>query len=328
MSKIYSSITELVGRTPLVELTNFEKDNNLKAKILGKLEYFNPTGSVKDRAALSMLEGAEKDGRLKPGQTVVETTSGNTGIALAAFCAAKNHPLIIYMEPGCTPERIQIMKAYGTDVRGLNDIPGADAILKEFGFNPVKLMEAVGKEAKEKDYFYVGQLFNEDNPKAHYQTTGPELVEDTDGKIDIAVMLVGTAGTIAGVGTYLKDNIKGVKVVGVQPTPDSLSFVPDAKATIDGVVVFQTEEKPCSHPFIVKRNFQFDEIINVSGEAAYESARELATSDGIFLGASAAAALTAAKELALRPENEGKNIVAVFADNGMKYLSTNMYRFD
>lgn len=326
MSNIYTSITQLVGRTPLIELVNFEKKNDLKAKVLGKLEYFNPTGSVKDRAALEMLEEAEERGELKPGQTVVETTSGNTGIALAAFCAAKGHPLIIYMEPGCTPERIQIMKAYGTTVLEYDDIPGAKEIIEEFGFNPVKLMEAVAKDCAKNGYYYVQQLTNEGNPIAHYKTTGPELVEDTDGKIDILVALVGTAGTITGVGSYLKDHIEGVKVVGVQPTPDSLSFVKDAKATIDGVVIFETPERPCQHPFVLRRQFGFDEIINVSGEKAYETAREIAASDGIFLGASASAALTAAKELAARPENEGKNIVVMLADNGMKYLSTNMYK--
>lgn len=325
MANIHKSIAELVGNTPLLELVNFEKKNDLKATVLGKLEYFNPSGSVKDRAALEMLRAAEESGELKPGQTVIETTSGNTGIALAAFCAATGHPLIIYMEPGCTPERIQIMKAYGTDVQAVTDIPGAGEILKEYGFNPVKLMEAVSKYAKEQDYYYVAQLFNENNPLAHYRTTGPELVADTDGKIDIAVMLAGTAGTLAGVGSYLQDHIPGVKIVGVQPTPDSLSFVPDAKATIDGVVIFDKPEG-CAHPFVVRRNFKYDEVINVNGEDAYATAREVATTDGVFLGASAAAALTAAKELALRPENEGKNIVAILADNGMKYLSTNMYK--
>lgn len=325
MSNIHKSIAELVGHTPLLELVNYEEKNQLKAKILGKLEYFNPSGSVKDRAALEMLEAAEASGELKPRQTVIETTSGNTGIALAAFCAAKKHPLIIYMEPGCTPERIQIMKAYGTDVRGIMEIPGAEQILKEYGFDPVRLMDSVRNFAKERDYFYVAQLFNENNPGAHYKTTGPELVEDTDGKIDIAVMLAGTAGTLAGVGSYLQEHVPGVQIVGVQPTPDSLSFVPDAKATIDGVVIF---DKPtgCTHPFVVRRNFKYDEVINVKGEDAYATAREVAASDGVFLGASAAAALTAAKELALRPENEGKNIVAILADNGMKYLSTNMYK--
>lgn len=292
MSNIHKSIAELVGHTPLLELVNYEEKNQLKAKILGKLEYFNPSGSVKDRAALEMLEAAEASGELKP---------------------------------GCTPERIQIMKAYGTDVRGIMEIPGAEQILKEYGFDPVRLMDSVKNFAKEQDYFYVAQLFNENNPGAHYKTTGPELVEDTDGKIDIAVMLAGTAGTLAGVGSYLQEHVPGVQIVGVQPTPDSLSFVPDAKATIDGVVIF---DKPtgCTHPFVVRRNFKYDEVINVKGEDAYATAREVAASDGVLLGASAAAALTAAKELALRPENEGKNIVAILADNGMKYLSTNMYK--
>lgn len=326
MANIYTSITQLVGHTPLIELVNYEKNNNLKAKVLGKLEYFNPTGSVKDRAALEMLEAAEARGDLKPGQTVVETTSGNTGIALAAFCAAKGHPCIIYMEPGCTIERIQIMKAYGTQVLGYEDIPGGKEIIEEFGFDAVKLMGQVAKNCEEKGYYYVQQLLNEGNPEAHYKTTGPELVADTDGQIDILVALVGTAGTITGVGSYLKDNIEGVQIVGVQPTPDSLSFVKDSKATIDGVVIFDTPERPCQHPFVLRRQFTFDEIINVQGEDAYNTAREVASSDGIFLGASAAAALTAAKELAARPENEGKNIVVMLADNGMKYLSTNMYK--
>ena len=325
MANIYTSITQLVGHTPLIELVNFEKKNDLKAKVLGKLEYFNPTGSVKDRAALEMLEEAERSGALKPGQTVVETTSGNTGIALAAFCAAKGHPCIIYMEQGCTPERIQIMKAYGAQVLECDEIPGAKEVFEEFGFNPVKLMELVSKDCQKKGYYYVQQLFNEGNPVSHYKTTGPELVEDTDGNIDILVALAGTAGTITGVGTYLREHVEGVKIVGVQPTPDSLSFVENAKATIDGVVIFDTPEKPCQHPFVVRRNFTFDEIMNVKGEDAYETAREVAAGDGIFLGASAAAALTAAKELAARPENEGKNIVVMLADNGMKYLSTNMY---
>ncbi len=326
MANIYKSITELVGHTPLVELVNFEENNNLKAKVLGKLEYFNPTGSVKDRAALEMLKQAEANGKLKPGQTVVETTSGNTGIALAAFCAATKHPCIIYMEPGCTVERIQIMKAYGAQVLSCEEIPGADKVFAEFGFNPVKLMELVQKQCDENDYYYVSQTFNDGNPDAHYKTTGPELVEDTDGKIDILVALLGTGGTIVGTGTYLREHVEGIKIVGVQPTPDSLSFVEGAEATIDGVVIFKNGDQPIQHPFVVRRNLTFDEVINVSGVDAYKTAREVASGDGIFLGASAAAALTAAKELALRPENEGKNIVVMLADNGMKYLSTNMYK--
>lgn len=324
MSNIYTSITQLVGHTPLIELVNFEKNNNLKAKVLGKLEYFNPTGSVKDRAVLGMVEQAEKEGKIKPGGTIIETTSGNTGIALAAFCATKGYHAIIYMEPGCTPERVQIMKAYGAEVRDITLIKGFTDIIKNYGFDVRKIMAAVAEEAEENGYYYLGQLFNEANPESHYKTTGPELVADTDGKIDIAVMLAGTAGTLAGVGSYLQDNVPGVKIVGVQPTKDSLYVPGEDRDTIDGVVVLH-KENGCSHPFVVKRNFKYDEIIEVTGTDSYATAREIAESDGILLGASAAAALTAARELALRPENEGKNIVAILADNGMKYLSTRMF---
>ena len=326
MSNIYTSVTQLVGRTPLLEFVNIEKNNDLKGKILGKLEYFNPTGSIKDRAVLNILEKAEVEGRLKPGATVVETTSGNTGIAIAAFCASKGYKSIIYLEPGVTPERVQIMKAYGTDVRSINEIPGAAEILAEFGFDPVRLMSSVRAHCDEHGYFYVDQTFNENNPLAHYNTTGPEIFEDTDGNVDIAVMLVGTGGTFAGVASYLQEKIPGVQIVGVQPTPDSLSFVPDAKATIDGVVIFDVNGTT-HHPFITRRNLKYDEVLTVSGETAYEVAKEAATTEGILLGASAAAALAAAKEVAARPENEGKNIVVILADNGMKYLSTNMYKY-
>jgi cysteine synthase A len=321
MGNIVKSITELVGKTPMIEMVNYEKKYNLKATLLGKLEYFNPTGSVKDRAVLGMLEAAEKEGKLKPGDTVVETTSGNTGIALAAFCASKGYKAIIYQEPGCTPERQQIMKAYGCDLRGVEEVPGIQEIIAKYGVDALKIMEAVGKYAEENGYFYLGQLYNEGNPQSHYETTGPELVEDTDGKIDMVVMLSGTAGTLAGVGTYLKEHVANVKVVGVQPTPDAVSGPPENVNTVDGVVRFE-----CSHPFLDERNFECDEIIDVTGDESYTAARDAARTDGIFLGASAGAALAAAHKLALRPENEGKNIVIIMADNGMKYLSTNMYK--
>jgi cysteine synthase A len=320
MSKVYHSITELVGKTPLVELVNYEKKYALKAALLGKLEYFNPTGSLKDRAVLGMIEAAEREGKLKPGDTIVETTSGNTGISLAAFCAAKGYKAIIYQEPGCTPERQQIMRAYGCDLRGVEEVPGIQEIIAKYGVDALKIMEAVGKYAEKNGYFYMGQLYNEANPEAHYATTGPELVEDTDGKLDIVVMLAGTAGTLTGVGSYLREHIHGVVIVGVEPTEDAVSGPPENVDTVDGVVRFE-----CDHPFMDRRNFQCDEVIEVTGEESFAAARELAETDGIFLGASAGAALAAAKQLALRPENEGKNIAVVMADNGMKYLSTNMY---
>ena len=236
--------------------------------------------------------------------------------------ARKKHPLIIYMEPGCTPERIQIMKAYGTDVRGIMEIPGAEEILKNYGFDPVRLMQSVSEFAKEQDYYYVAQLFNENNPGAHHKTTGPELVEDTDGKIDIAVMLAGTAGTLAGVGSYLQDHVPGVQIVGVQPTADSLSFVPDAKATIDGVVRFDKPEG-CTHPFVVRRNFKYDEVIDVQGEDAYATARE---SDQPRILAHLRQQGYRSERTRTQTGERRKEYRSHSLDNGMKYLSTNMYK--
>lgn len=325
MANIHSSITEIVGHTPLVELTNYEKNNKLNAKIIGKLEYLNPTGSVKDRAALNMIEKAEAEGKLKPGGTIVESTSGNTGISLAAFAAAKGYHLHIFMEPGCTPERVQILKAYGVTVQYYKDIPGFDEIIAQYGFDTGRIIAAIKKFADDNGYYYTSQLTNEANWQAHIKSTGPEIVEDTDGDVDYAVMLAGTAGTLTGVGKYLQDHINGVKIVGVQPNLESLYKPGEDRDTIDGVVHFDNDGK-VTHPFIVGTNFHYDEVIDVDGKEAYETARELATSDGIFLGASAAAAVLAAKQLAQREENAGKKIVVILPDDGMKYLSTKMYK--
>lgn len=325
MANIHSSITEIVGHTPLVELTNYEKNNKLNAKIIGKLEYLNPTGSVKDRAALNMIEKAEAEGKLKPGGTIVESTSGNTGISLAAFAAAKGYHLHIFMEPGCTPERVQILKAYGVTVQYYKDIPGFDEIIAEYGFDTGRIIAAIKKFADDNGYYYTSQLTNEANWQAHIKSTGPEIVEDTDGDVDYAVMLAGTAGTLTGVGKYLQEHINGVKIVGVQPNLESLYKPGEDRDTIDGVVHFDNDGK-VTHPFIVGNNFHYDEVIDVDGKEAYETARELATSDGIFLGASAAAAVLAAKQLAQREENAGKKIVVILPDDGMKYLSTKMYK--
>ncbi len=325
MANIHNSITEIVGHTPLVELTNYEKNNKLNAKIIGKLEYLNPTGSVKDRAALNMIEKAEAEGKLKPGGTIVESTSGNTGISLAAFAAAKGYHLHIFMEPGCTPERVQILKAYGVTVQYYKDIPGFDEIIAQYGFDTGRIIAAIKKFADDNGYYYTSQLTNEANWQAHIKSTGPEIVEDTDGDVDYAVMLAGTAGTLTGVGKYLQEHINGVKIVGVQPNLESLYKPGEDRDTIDGVVHFDNDGK-VTHPFIVGNNFHYDEVIDVDGKEAYETARELATSDGIFLGASAAAAVLAAKQLAQREENAGKKIVVILPDDGMKYLSTKMYK--
>ncbi len=327
MSKIYGSITELVGHTPLVELRNYNKKNGLKGTIIGKLEYFNPTGSVKDRAALNMIEKAEAEGKLKPGGTIVESTSGNTGISLAAFAAAKGYHLHIFMEPGCTPERVQILKAYGTTVQYYQDIPGFQEIIANYGFDKERIIAAMKKFADDNGYYYTSQLTNDANWQAHIKTTGPELVEDTDGQIDYAVMLAGTAGTLTGVGKYLQEHIPGVKIVGVQPNLESMYKPGEERDTIDGVVHFDNNGQ-VGHPFIVKNDFHYDEVIDVDGTKVYETAREVAESDGLFLGASAAAAVLAAKQIALREESEGKRIVVILPDDGNKYLSTRMYKVD
>lgn len=325
MAKIYGSITELVGHTPLVELKNYEKNNNLKAKLIGKLEYLNPTGSVKDRAALNMIEKGEAEGKLKPGGTILESTSGNTGISLAAFAAARGYHLHIFMEPGCTPERVQILKAYGATVQYYQDIPGFNEIMAKYGFDKERIIAAIKKFADDNGYYYTSQLTNDANWQAHIKSTGPEIVEDTDGDVDCAVMLAGTAGTLTGVGLYLQEHIKGIKIVGVQPNLESMYKPGEDRDTIDGVVHFDNNGQ-VGHPFILKNNFHYDEVIDVDGTETYATARELAESDGIFLGASAAAAVLAAKKIAERPENEGKKIVIILPDDGMKYLSTNMYK--
>lgn len=324
MANIKKSITELVGHTPLVELVNYEKENRLEATLIGKLEYLNPTGSVKDRAALALIEKGEREGKLKPGDTIVESTSGNTGISLAAFAAAKGYKLHIFMEPGCTPERVQILRAYGVTVQYYKDIPGFHEVVAQYGFDTARIVQKIQEFADANGYYYTSQLFNDANPQAHFKTTGPEIVEDTDGQVDYAVMLAGTAGTLTGVGTYLQEHIKDVKIIGVQPTAESMFKPGEERSTIDGVVQFEKEGKN-HHPFILNNNFRYDECLEVSGEDAYAAARELAGSDGIFLGASAAAAVCAAKKIAQRPEAKGKNIVIILPDDGTKYLSTKMY---
>lgn len=325
MANIKKSITELVGHTPLLELVNYEKKHNLNAHLIGKLEYLNPTGSVKDRAALNMIEKGEAEGKLKPGGTIVESTSGNTGISLAAFAASKGYKLHIFMEPGCTPERVQILEAYGATVQYYKDIPGFAEIVAQYGFDTGRIVQQIQKFADDNGYYYTSQLFNDANPEAHIKSTGPEIVEDTDGKVDIAVMLAGTAGTLTGVGRYLQAHVPGVKIVGVQPNLESLYKPGEDRDTIDGVVHFDNGGET-HHPFIARTSFHYDECLDVDGADAYATARELAQTDGIFLGASAAAAVYAAKVVAEREENQGKNIVIILPDDGMKYLSTKMYR--
>ncbi len=326
-NKIYKSIAELVGNTPLVELGNYNKAHNLDATILAKLEYFNPSGSVKDRAALSMILDAERNGRIKPGDTIIDFSSGNTGIALAAYANALGYKFAVVLQPGVSRERTQILKAYGSIFLEYKDIPGVLELIKEEGLVFDKFYALIQKYADEHGYYYINQGRNPENPLAHYRTTGPEIWEATQGKVDYLVLLAGTGGSIVGTGKYLKEKNPDLKVIGVQPAKDSLKDAnfPE-RNTIDGVLVFHDVPKEKEIRYFEEFDFTYDECLEVSADDAYEAGRELVKSDGIFLGQSAAAAIYAARLVAEREEAKGKNIVAICADNAFKYLSTNIYK--
>ncbi len=328
MSIIHKSITELVGRTPLLELTGYEKHHDLGAAIIGKLEYFNPNQSVKDRIALSMIEDAEKSGRLKPGDTVVETTSGNTGIGLAAIAAAKGYPFRVYIQDQVSQERFQVIHAFGGTTIKLGDEPVIAKTLQDTGGDFIAAIKALKEDvlSKEDHICFVDQCSNPANPAVHKRTTGPEIWEDTDGEVDILVACVGTGGTVSGTGAYLKEKNPNVKVVAVQPGPNSLPSpgkpVPDEEIT--GVHPFEGVPENLI-PSTLDRNI-YDEWIAVEALDAFEAARDAALKDGILIGASSGAALFAAKQLAERPENKGKKIVVIFPDTGLRYLSTNLFK--
>ena len=308
MGKIYKSAGELVGKTPLLELSNYEKAHDLPAKILAKMEGFNPAGSVKDRVALQMIEDAEKEGLLKPGATLIEPTSGNKGIGIASVAAAKGYKALIVMPDTMSVERRNMLKAYGAK---LVLTPG-----KEGMKGAIAKAEELQKEIP--GSFIPGQFSNPSNPKAHLLTTGPEIWEDTDGDVDIFVAGVGTGGTVSGIGKYLKSKNPDIQIVAVEPSGSQVlagekagphkiqgigaGFIPD---TLDTSV--------------------YDEIIPVTDEEAFVNGREIARSEGILVGISSGAAAAAARKLAMRPENKGKNIVVLFPDNGDRYLSTPMY---
>lgn len=326
MSNIKKSIVELVGHTPLVELVNYEKENNLDATLLVKLEYFNPTGSIKDRAAVNMIIEAEKEGKIKPGYTIVENTSGNTGIGLAAFAAARGYKLEVFLEPGQSIERQAILKAYGVTLNFYTDLPVVAEALRTGTLTADLLLNEIQKYADSKpNHYFINQVRNSNNPAVHYQTIGPEIWEDTDGNVDILVALAGTAGTISGTGKYLREKNPDLKIYAVQPAVASRPSAENPSPnTIDGVVPFEGIPDDAKPPFIF--DIKYDECIDVLAEDAYATGRQLTLTDGIFLGQSAAAALHAATLVAKRPENFGKNIVIIMADDGLKYLSTNMYK--
>ena len=308
MSKIYTSADQLIGRTPLLELTHIEKNNGLEAKVLAKLEYLNPAGSVKDRIAKAMLDDAEAKGLLKPDSVIIEPTSGNTGIGLASVAAARGYRIIIVMPETMSVERRQLMKAYGAELvltEGAKGMKGAIAKADE-----------LAKELP--NSFIPGQFVNPANPAAHKATTGPEIWEDTDGKVDIFVAGVGTGGTITGVGEYLKSQNPNVKVVAVEPASSPVLSKGTAGAhKIQGIGAGFVPD--------VLDTKVYDEIIPVANEDAFAAGKEVGRSEGVLVGISAGAALWAAIELAKRPENKGKTIVALLPDTGDRYLSTPLF---
>ncbi len=309
MSKIYTSADQLIGKTPLLELTHIEKEQGLKATILAKLEYFNPAGSVKDRIAKAMIDDAEASGALKPGSVIIEPTSGNTGIGLAAVAAARGYRIIIVMPETMSVERRQLMKAYAAELvltEGAKGMKGAIARAEELA------KEIPGS-------FIPGQFVNPANPKAHRETTGPEIYEDTDGKVDIFVAGVGTGGTVTGVGEYLKSKKADVKVVAVEPKDSPV--LSEGKAGTHKIQGIGAGFVPD-----VLNTSVYDEIIAVSNEDAFATGKLLGKAEGVLVGISSGAALYAAIELAKRPENEGKTIVALLPDTGDRYLSTPLFQ--
>lgn len=308
MSKIYKNLAELVGRTPLLEVANYSKGKDLKGTVLAKLEYFNPAGSVKDRIAKAMIEDAEKKGLLKTGSVIIEPTSGNTGIGIASVGTAKGYKVIIVMPETMSVERRMLIKAYGAEIvltEGAKGMKGAIARAEE-----------LAKETQ--NSFIPGQFVNPANPEVHRDTTGPEIWEDTDGKVDIFVAGVGTGGTVTGVGEYLKSKNPNIKIVAVEPA--------------DSPVL--SEGKPGPHkiqgigagfvPDVLNTKI-YDEIIKIKTEEAFSAARELSKTEGLLVGISSGAAAYAATELAKRPENAGKTIVALLPDTGERYLSTALF---
>ncbi len=308
MSKIYTSADQLIGKTPLLELSNIEKELGLKAKLLAKLEYFNPAGSVKDRVAKAMIDDAEKSGKLKPTSVIIEPTSGNTGIGLAAVAAARGYRIIIVMPETMSIERRQLMKAYGAELvlsEGAKGMKGAIAKAEELA-------------SEIPDSFIPSQFTNPSNPKAHFETTGPEIFEDTDGNVDIFVAGVGTGGTITGIGEYLKSKKPDVKIVAVEPASSAvLSTGVAGPHKIQGIGAGFVPE--------VLNTKIYDEIIPVTNEDAFSTGKLIGRSEGVLVGISSGAAAWAAIELAKRPENEGKNIVVLLPDTGDRYLSTALF---
>ncbi len=308
MGKLYNSVTELIGRTPVLKFNNYAESEKLEASVIGKLEFFNPAGSVKDRVAKRMIEDAEKSGIIKPGATIIEPTSGNTGIGLAAVAAAKGYRAIMTMPETMSIERRKLLKGYGAEIvltEGSKGMSGAIAKADELQ----KEIEGA---------VILGQFVNPSNPKAHFETTGPEIWEDTDGKVDIFIAGVGTGGTLSGVGNYLKTKKADVKVIAVEPeTSPVLSEGHAGAHKIQGIGAGFVPETLDTKVY--------DEVVKVPNEAAFETGKKIAKTEGILIGISGGAAVWAATQIAKRPENKGKNIVVIIPDTGERYLSTALF---
>ena len=308
MAKIYKKITELVGGTPLLELTNYEEANKLEAKIVAKLEYFNPAGSVKDRIAVAMVDEAEKQGKLKPGSVIIEPTSGNTGIGLASVAASRGYKIIITMPETMSVERRNLLKAYGAELVLTDGAKGMKGAIEK----ATELSETIPGS------FIPSQFTNPANPAYHRATTGPEIWNDTDGKVDIFVAGVGTGGTVSGVGEYLKSQNPNVKVVAVEPASSPvLSEGKSGPHKIQGIGAGFVPD--------TLNTEVYDEIIKVENEDAFKTGKAVARAEGVLVGISSGAAVWAATELAKRPENKGKTIVVLLPDTGERYLSTPMF---
>lgn len=306
--KIFNSFSEIIGNTPLLRLNNFKKAHSLEADVYAKLEFMNPAGSIKDRAALNMINDAEKRGTIKPGYTLIEPTSGNTGIGIAAVGITRGYKVIITMPDTMSAERIKIMQAYGAEVVLTDGKKGmAGAITK-----------AEELEKTLDNAVVMGQFVNPSNPAAHFSTTGPEIYNDTDGKVDILISAVGTGGTITGIGRYLKFQNSNIRIIGVEP---------EASPVLSGGNAGPHKIQGIGAGFVpeILDTAIIDEIVTVSNEDAYSFGREIAKIEGLLVGISSGAALAAAKKIATRPENFGKNIVVILPDTGMRYLSTDGY---
>ena len=329
MGKIYESITELTGHTPLLHLARYEKAHSLEASIYAKLEFYNPNQSIKDRTAVSMIEAAEREGKIKPGDTLVEMTSGNTGIGVAAVAAAKGYKSRIFIQDDVSEERFASIRAFGGTTIKFMDDPFIKSVLGETDMDFVKTINRYEKEvlSKEKDLFFLNQDYNDANPNAHETTTGPEIWEDTDGQVDILVAGVGTGGTVSGLGRYLKKKNPDIQIVAVTPELDSMKTAdhPEREEIIglhpyDNVPV---EEIQTSMDINV-----VDEKFEITTEPAKELVKEIALKEGIMVGTSSGGALYAATEIARREENKGKKIVVIFPDSGLRYLSTGLFDYE